>query len=424
MVAKFQPDQEKTEGFGRLAHVIRDFWMVILTEAELKVLLYIDRKTAGWGRRTAAIPYAHFISGQAGQDLGAGVNRQAVAEALAVLKGVGLLFVVSERNARGNKCANIYGIHYDCPIDGARERIKALRGEVRAERIRKERERKSLSMHSIPHESKSLSMHSTHREYAVHTKGSCLVRYAQHTDSEERYLYQRQQQHPCSGAKGGLASSPVLPDLPPAAVAPSGSVGGGDPRTPSHIDRLLPVAEPPGRQEEGAASRQETTSADEDLLTPADRAEIDAFTRNFPEKQAAQLRAMFIQGKREDAARRASGFVPEPWVHPENRKAPVRPQDRREAASTGFVDCRDLLGTKAYQKFAEIESCEALVGEMVEIGVEKPLAKSLLSTHGEGKVSQWIERSMTKNDPAAYLVRLAQIEAKKAGKSFSSSRSR
>ena len=450
-MATFNPTQGQTGGFSRFADVIRDEWMVDLSLAELKVLLYIDRKTAGWGKRSVAIPYTYFISGQPGMDRGCGVNRQAVAEAIAVLKGLGLILVVTARNDRGHKCASIYAINYDASPDDLGPRAKALRRAIVARRKAGRSEaalgmqsepgpEAALGMQSIPQSGPPLGMQNIGPGPVLHTKGSCLEWVPLHTDSHDRHIFHKQQHdESLSGSKGGQASSEGCPTGLPAAPGMLPGVTPG----PPHIESVLPGASPQTPEAEGAAAPQEDS-----CLTAEDHALIEKVAGWMNPTQLARYRALVIQGRQETlaAARLGDSSHPAPLtgagrggsrvpfgltardprppesqrLSPENRPDKpttfkiLPPQALHSATHTPPAQDFHSAASVAmqFEKFARGVSHDSLIGDLCEFGMEREQARQIVTLHGT-KVDQWIERASGKRNPAGYVMTLCQIESRK-----------
>jgi hypothetical protein len=419
MVAKFRPDQPKTSGYSRMADVLRDHFMPHLSGCEWKVLCYIDRKIAGWSKPTASISYRTFLHGQPGLDEGAGVSRPRLAEALFVLEAIGILQRFQSKSKGGRAQVAVYRINYDCPVEGLRERIATARSGYKTEPIPDE----PTGYKTEPDQLQNV------------TTPPCLERLQNLTLSHERHICHKQQQPPgLSGSKGGQASSAPAPPadsattstlgpagLPPAAVPPAAVAVGGDPQTPVYI------SPPEPGPEEGAASRQESGDG---CLTPADDEAIAQASRWMDEKEIARYRAFVIKARKEslenEASRLAGGSAPpsppegqrrglEGDVCEEDRPIlkydPWAAQDRDSGLSpikTVLQDCFVAGEQKSRSGFGR-----SSILELSSLGIADDQARELLARWGEGKVSGWITKAKTKRDPAAYLVTLSRIEARK-----------
>lgn len=70
---------------------IFDVWLTKLNESELKVLLYICRRTLGFYKRTDAVSLKQFCEGIIEKDLGTGLGKSTVTRALETLESYGLI---------------------------------------------------------------------------------------------------------------------------------------------------------------------------------------------------------------------------------------------------------------------------------------------------------------------------------------------
>ncbi len=112
---------------------IYDEWAPLLGEAELKVLLYIVRRTLGFGKRADAISLTQFLAGIVTRDgrvldRGCGVkSRPNVVRALKGLEDKGLIRASRAQTAAGDKDATVYALLWDTDeqsgmIEGSVER--------------------------------------------------------------------------------------------------------------------------------------------------------------------------------------------------------------------------------------------------------------------------------------------------------------
>lgn len=90
-----------------------DSLMPDLTEAELKVLLYITRRTFGFGKSSDAISLNQLIDGITTKDgtvldRGTGLSRSSVRRGVASLEARGVIVVSKVRSADGDYESNIY----------------------------------------------------------------------------------------------------------------------------------------------------------------------------------------------------------------------------------------------------------------------------------------------------------------------------
>jgi hypothetical protein len=102
-----------SEGFTPIPHDLLDWIAPVLTEAELRVLIYICRRTYGFGKRSDRISLCQFCEGPTSRsgpalDLGTGLSRQGVLNAIEGLEGKGVLGVIP---GRGRSQINEYEIH-------------------------------------------------------------------------------------------------------------------------------------------------------------------------------------------------------------------------------------------------------------------------------------------------------------------------
>ncbi len=98
---------------------IYDEWAPLLGEAELKVLLYIVRRTLGFGKKADAISLTQFLAGIVTRDgrvldRGCGIkSRPNVVRALKGLEDKGLIHASRTRTAAGDKDATVYALLWD-----------------------------------------------------------------------------------------------------------------------------------------------------------------------------------------------------------------------------------------------------------------------------------------------------------------------
>ncbi len=98
---------------------IYDEWAPLLGEAELKVLLYIVRRTLGFGKRADAISLTQFLAGIITRDghvldHGCGIkSRPNVVRALKGLEDKGLIRASRAQTAAGDKDATVYALLWD-----------------------------------------------------------------------------------------------------------------------------------------------------------------------------------------------------------------------------------------------------------------------------------------------------------------------
>ena len=97
--------------------VLFDELLAILSGAELKVLLYIIRRTAGFKKPTDAISLTQFergITTKAGKvlDRGCGLNRETVCQALQSLENRGCIRLTKRMGTKNDKDVTIYRIRF------------------------------------------------------------------------------------------------------------------------------------------------------------------------------------------------------------------------------------------------------------------------------------------------------------------------
>ena len=98
---------------------IYDEWAPLLGEAELKVLLYIVRRTLGFRKEADAISLTQFTGGIVARDgrvldRGCGVmSRRHVIRALASLEDKGLIRATRGRNQSGGRAVTVYALWWE-----------------------------------------------------------------------------------------------------------------------------------------------------------------------------------------------------------------------------------------------------------------------------------------------------------------------
>jgi DNA-binding transcriptional ArsR family regulator len=106
--AGFRPDR-----FVKVPVELFDEWLAVLSWAELKVLLYIIRRTAGFGREADAISLSQMLHGQydrEGQrrDQGTGVSKPTLLAALRSLQARGLIHAERRRDPDHGDLPTVY----------------------------------------------------------------------------------------------------------------------------------------------------------------------------------------------------------------------------------------------------------------------------------------------------------------------------
>jgi DNA-binding transcriptional ArsR family regulator len=108
----------------QIPDVILDHWMAELSGAELKVLLYIARRTYGFGKASDAISLSQIAQGITKADgtvldRGTGASRSSVARSLKTLEELGIVVRKTNRNAAKREYEeNTYSINLDWKHDG------------------------------------------------------------------------------------------------------------------------------------------------------------------------------------------------------------------------------------------------------------------------------------------------------------------
>jgi DNA-binding transcriptional ArsR family regulator len=98
--------------------VILDVWMARLTGSEFKVLMYIARRTYGFGKEGDSISLRQLEDGivtRAGQrlDSGTGLNKDTIAKALSSLEEKGLVIRVRRDSAEHGHLSNFYRLNLE-----------------------------------------------------------------------------------------------------------------------------------------------------------------------------------------------------------------------------------------------------------------------------------------------------------------------
>lgn len=97
---------------------ILDLLMPFLHDGEARVLLYLCRRTYGFQRESDSVSLEQFVSGIRTEgrqlDFGAGISRQGAMNALAVLKGIGIVEQLEGGRGRGN--VPVFRINRKCEM--------------------------------------------------------------------------------------------------------------------------------------------------------------------------------------------------------------------------------------------------------------------------------------------------------------------
>lgn len=122
-IIKRQGGIERFKGFSRpnttqTPDEIFDRFLIELTHAELKVLLYIARRTFGFGKRKDRISLKQISGGIIRKDdgkrldSGAGINRRTAMRVVKNLEKKGLITVKRERTKDGYNFINVYSLRF------------------------------------------------------------------------------------------------------------------------------------------------------------------------------------------------------------------------------------------------------------------------------------------------------------------------
>jgi hypothetical protein len=102
--------------FTQVPNVFFDEHLPTLNGTEAKVLMYVIRKTFGWGKESDTISREQFLSGIIKHDgtrldSGAGVSQASLIRALETLKERGLLICESQKDSNGRDLPNLYKLN-------------------------------------------------------------------------------------------------------------------------------------------------------------------------------------------------------------------------------------------------------------------------------------------------------------------------
>lgn len=92
---------------------IFDWWLTRLGEAELKILLYIVRRTLGFYKRSDQVSLSQFQSGIKDLDSGTGLGKSAVSAALKSLEGHGLIERTRQESEASGHLPTAYSVLWD-----------------------------------------------------------------------------------------------------------------------------------------------------------------------------------------------------------------------------------------------------------------------------------------------------------------------
>src|SRR5687768_17603022 len=99
-----------------------DVWLPVLLPAELKVLLYIIRRTFGFKKDADAISLKQICTGITTRDgkvidRGTGLSRRAAYQAVQSLEERGLILVDRQATEDGDNSVNVYSLVFETPDD-------------------------------------------------------------------------------------------------------------------------------------------------------------------------------------------------------------------------------------------------------------------------------------------------------------------
>lgn len=105
-------------GYTTIPDLFLDFQMQDLSEAEIKVMLYIFRRTYGWKKEQDAISYNQFLNGITTRDgrqldRGAGISRSSLWKALKLVAEKEYIFTHKFQSGSGEKETTIYELNLD-----------------------------------------------------------------------------------------------------------------------------------------------------------------------------------------------------------------------------------------------------------------------------------------------------------------------
>jgi hypothetical protein len=102
--------------YTQIPDLLLDYQMAHLTGAELKVVLYICRRTFGFKKDTDAISFNQMLEGIVTQDgrrldYGTGLSRDSLNKAIKSLEAKGIILVIRSADAKGSKQTNLYALN-------------------------------------------------------------------------------------------------------------------------------------------------------------------------------------------------------------------------------------------------------------------------------------------------------------------------
>jgi hypothetical protein len=131
------------QGTTPVPDVVFDSFMADLTGAELKVLLYIIRRTYGFGKTKDAISLSQIVEGTKRHngeplDKGAGVSKRAACYALDGLESRGLVQRQKQTASNGADIANLYTVTIEDPSPRVQKLHRVKDKELHTPRVQKE----------------------------------------------------------------------------------------------------------------------------------------------------------------------------------------------------------------------------------------------------------------------------------------------
>ncbi len=102
--------------YTQIPDLLLDFQMAHLSEAELKVALYICRRTFGFKKNTDTISFKQMLDGIVTHDgrqldYGTGLSRDSLAKAIKSLEAKRVILVLRSEDAKGSKQINLYALN-------------------------------------------------------------------------------------------------------------------------------------------------------------------------------------------------------------------------------------------------------------------------------------------------------------------------
>lgn len=131
--------------YTKLPNYIVDDYLSTFDASELKVLLYVLRRTVGFQKPVDRIPFRQFMTGIPGLDAGTGLGRRQLIYAIQSLEEKRILYV-----ERTGHSASRYGVHWDAPggalyCTGGVQRVAPLQYKAFQNGYEREKEREILA---------------------------------------------------------------------------------------------------------------------------------------------------------------------------------------------------------------------------------------------------------------------------------------